>query len=97
MLNTENASKTELLGGPAVAQQLKTQHSVHEDTCPIPGLGQWDKDMALPQTVAQVADIAQIWLKQFPLHSVLCCRLVAAILIRPLAREHPYATNAALK
>ena len=60
MLNTENASKTELLGGPAVAQQLKTQHSVHEDTGPIPGLGQWDKDMALPQTVAEVADVAWI-------------------------------------
>ena len=86
-----------LKGNPDVAQLVTNPTSIHEDVDSILGPTQWVKDVALPQTVAQVADIAQIWLKQFPLHSVLCCRLAAAILIRPLARERPYATSAALK
>ena len=36
------------LGVPAVAQQVKNQTSIPEDTGSIPGLTQWVKDLALP-------------------------------------------------
>ena len=39
---------------------LRTQHSVHTDAGLIPGLAQWDKNLALLQTVAEVTDAAQI-------------------------------------
>ena len=53
---------------------LRTQHSVHEDLCSIPGLFQWVKDLRLPQSAAYIADVAWIqyccgcgvgWLLQF--------------------------------
>ena len=34
-------------GVPIVAQQLRTQHSVHEDVVLIPGPSQWVKDPLL--------------------------------------------------
>ena len=38
-------------GVPAVVQRVKNSTSVHEDAGLIPGLPQWVKDPALPQTV----------------------------------------------
>ena len=52
----------------------------------IPGLAQWVQDLALPQAVAWVADVAQIW-----------CRVAAVAPVQPLAWEFPYAIGAALK
>ena len=40
---------------------LKTQHSVHEDVCSIPGLTQWVKDSELVCAVVWVTDVAWIW------------------------------------
>ena len=55
-------------------------------------LAQWVKDLVLPWAVVWVADAA--WIP-------CCCRLwygpAAVALVGPLAWEHPYATNAALK
>ena len=41
-----------LLRVPAMAQRVKTQHSVHEDVGLILGLTQWIKDPTLPQAMA---------------------------------------------
>ena len=40
------------LGVPIVAQGVKNPTSIHKDAGLIPGLTQWVKDLALPQTVA---------------------------------------------
>ena len=47
-------------GVPIVTQQVMNLTSSHKDVGWIPGLTQWVKDLALPKTVAQVADAAQI-------------------------------------
>jgi len=57
----------------------------------IPDVAQWVKDLALPQAMAQVMDMAQI----------LCCRAVtqasAKATSQPLAQELPYARREAIK
>ena len=75
-------------GVPVIAQQVKNPTSIHEDTCLIPALPQWFKDLVLLQAVAQVSDLALLWLG---------CRPAAAALIQPLAWELPHATSADLK
>ena len=45
---TTKVKRENSLGVPTVAQQVKIQHSVHEDACSIPALAQWVKDPALP-------------------------------------------------
>ena len=37
----------QVLGIPFVAQQLTSPTRIHEDTCLIPGLTQWIKNLAL--------------------------------------------------
>ena len=44
-----------------MAQWVKDPATIHKDAGLSPGLTQWDKDPVLPQAVAQVTDMAQIW------------------------------------
>ena len=73
-----------------MARQAKYPNptSICEDASLIPGLHQWVKDPALLQAASKTADPVWLWL---------WCRLAAAALIWPLARELPYATGVALK
>ena len=65
---------------------LRTQHSICEDACLIPGLTRWIKDLALLQAAAVASNIA-----------VAVVSTSAAAWIQPLAWELPYATSAVLK
>ena len=42
-------------------RELRTRHSVCENSGSIPGLAQWVKDPVLSQPLVQVADTGQIW------------------------------------
>ena len=75
-----------------MARLVENPTSTHEDARWIPGLAQWVKDPPLLFAGMQVTDMALdlswLWL---------WCRLGAAVPIRPLAWELPYAAGTALK
>ena len=66
--------------------------SIHEDTDLIPGLTQWVKGSGIASSCGvghrHGSDPTSLWLWDRP---------AAAVLIRPLAQELPYAATAALK
>ena len=72
--------------------KIRTQHSVCEDVCLIPGLAQWVKDPAWPWAVASVAGVARIWC---------CCGCLVDLQLqlqfRPLTRHYLHAAGMALK
>ena len=74
-----------------MAQKVKNPAGVHEDAGSIPGLTQWIKGAGVAVSCGVGhgcgSDLALLGL---------WCRLAAAALIRPLAWEFPYATDAAL-
>ena len=79
------------MGVPIVAQWVKNPTGIYEDASSIPNLIWWVKDPVLPQTLAQVTDVAWIW------HGYGVAWLAAAALIQLLAWELPYAAGVALK
>ena len=75
-----------------MAQQVKNPISTREDAGLIPGLTQWVNDPSIAPSCSvghrYRSDLALLWLWHRP---------AAAAIIRPLAQEFPYATDAALK
>ena len=56
----ESVSRKRDWESPLWLNELRTQHSVHEDIACIPGLAQWVKDLALPKAVVQIIDVAWV-------------------------------------
>ena len=71
-------------------QQLGNLTGIHEDTGPIPGSVSYGSDVTVSCGVGHRGDLDPefLWL---------WCRLVAIVLIRPLAWEPPYAMCVALE
>ena len=76
-----------------MAQWVKNQTSIHEDTGSIPGLAQCIKNLTSLQALRCKL---QIQLGSGIAVAVVC-RPAAAAPLQPLAWEHPYAAGATLK